>query len=125
MILGDTTKVRPGDSRPIGPAGHCTYCREPIGSDHKPDCVIRQRTVVLRMTIEYVASVPADWTPEQIEFHRNDSSWCCGNAVKDIVALHDGGDCMCDRTSFEYVREATGEDHAGTPETVREKWGDQ
>ena len=119
MKIESTTTVHPNDSRPIGPPGRCTYCREPIGSTHTSECVIPSRTVVVRATIEYVVSVPANWLRENIEFHRNDSSWCCGNMVNELTALKDGGDCLCSRVQFEYVREATEEEHADLPEIVR------
>jgi hypothetical protein len=32
--------VRAEDSRPVGPPGKCTYCRETIGDNHKPECVV-------------------------------------------------------------------------------------
>lgn len=36
--------VEPSDSGPVGPAGKCIYCLEPIGSPHKPDCVATWET---------------------------------------------------------------------------------
>jgi len=90
----------------------CFYCDEKIGRPHKLDCVVPQRTVIVRMTIEYPVEVPKYWSKENIEFHRNDGSWCSNNALDELAQLYDqeGGsspDCMCFiGTKFEYVREA-------------------
>jgi len=45
---------------------------------------------------------------DDIEFARNDSSWCASNMVDELVSL--GDKCLCSQTRCLYVREATGED---------------
>jgi hypothetical protein len=116
--------------RPACNEHRCFYCRVPIGADHKSDCVLISRRVVVRLesegfdvSHEYEIVVPAAWTAEDIEFHRNDSSWCADNALdelpSDVVAklgrTHDEDDedatrdCLCGAVSFVYVGEVEGE----------------
>jgi len=71
--------------------------------------VCRKRTVVIRYTIEVTTDVPESWTPEDIEFHRNESSWCANNIVAELEAAY----CLCNRTTAQYLREATPEDEEG------------
>ncbi len=106
--------------RPAGKPDRCFYCGEALGEEHKDTCVIRSRTVVIRATIEYAISVPENWDTQLIEFQRNDGSWCADNFISELEELRDrktedlGGGmkigCVCEMTSFEYVREATPED---------------
>ena len=104
-------EVRNFAIRPAGPSDKCFYCRKELDEQHKLDCVIRTRTVVVRATIEYVVNVPEFWTPEDIERHRNESSWCALNGVNELDELHDRtGTCFCGRTHYQYVREATEQD---------------
>ena len=105
----DEWQVKEFGIRPAGSPDHCFYCGEPRGGTHKADCVIRERTVVVKLTIEYTITVPEHWTPEDIEFHRNESSWCTSNALPELEKLDENG-CLCHGSSFEYVREATLED---------------
>lgn len=97
--------------RSAGSPNKCFYCGEPKGAPHAADCVIPQRTVVLAMTIEYVVSIPAYWDVSQVEFHRNDSSWCSANDLRLIADQADAaGENMCNtcsRTQFRFIREAT------------------
>jgi hypothetical protein len=112
MNLAKTDIVKAADVRPARPDGTCFYCRQPLGSEHKPDCVIASRTVVLKAQMEVVVSVPRDWTAEQIEFHRNDSSWCGDNLLREMGAwaASDKDHCACATLKMSFVREATAED---------------
>lgn len=98
--------------RPAGKPGECFYCNEPLGVEHKPECVIRRRTVVVQVTTEYVVDVGESWTEDNIEFHRNESTWCASNGMDEIVRmLATRNDlCCCGYTSYKYLREATAED---------------
>lgn len=84
------------------------------GAEHKPECAVRSRTVVVRAIVEYVVSVPEDWTEELILFQRNDGSWCASNGLNEIVQLIQNDDahdrCACGYIRYEFVREATKED---------------
>lgn len=109
--------------RPRGNQGECFYCRSERGTQHKKDCVIRQRSVIVRVTIEYPVLVPEDWSQKDIEFHRNESSLCSGDkflqemgslaAYIDRHVEEEGGIgvcCGCSLIETAYVREATAED---------------
>jgi hypothetical protein len=117
----ETHIIRPEDKR----CGErpCFYCKgETI---HDPECVLRRRTVVIRYTVEYAIAVPEHWDVEQINFHRNESSWCQGNALHELAELtghdlverpelQDECDCGCFAT-IEYVREADPGDETKAP----------
>jgi hypothetical protein len=110
----ETHRVTPENGpRPAGQPDECFYCHEAVGDDHKPTCVLRDRTVVMRYVFEVVIVVPEHWTKEDIEFHRNESTWCADNAVHvDLQRLAEGH-CLCPNHTAEYVREATTEDEEG------------
>lgn len=97
--------------RPASPLRQCFYCNQAVGAVHKNDCVLINRKVRVRMTVEYDIEVPAFWDADRIEFHRNEGSWCADNALPELEAFFTGGDhpCMCDATRFEYLGEAPGE----------------
>lgn len=93
--------------RPAGSPDHCFYCGVERGGEHKDTCVIRQRTVVIQMTVEYVIRVPEFWTPKDIERHRNGGTWCSFNGLVELDELEERtGDCFCSRTKYKYIKEA-------------------
>jgi len=99
--------------RPAGPPDRCFYCKAQLGEQHGAECVIRSRTVVVRAIVEYVIDVPESWTPHDIEFHRNDGSWCSSNGIDEIGLINERqgeGKCPCQIVKYEYVREASAED---------------
>lgn len=96
--------------RPAGPPDRCLYCGEPEGRTHKPTCAVRERTVVVRMVVEYVVLVTESADQEMIEFHRNNGRWCANNALVELEHLAERVGCLCDHARFELVREATAED---------------
>lgn len=108
MIHPETHIVKPRDDV-AAPQKLCCYCQQPYGGTHKVGCVMRQRTVTVRATIEYVIAVPEDWDADQIEFHRNEGSWCADNLLDELKADGDKG-CLCHRTSFQFLHEATEEE---------------
>ena len=91
--------------RPRSSARQCFYCKQPIGKVHKQDCVLVKKTVKVRMIVEYNVDVPAHWAAEQIEFHRNNGSWCSNNALSELDALFgsNNGPCLCNSARFEYI----------------------
>jgi hypothetical protein len=104
--------------RPAGKPDECFYCRRKVGERHGPDCVIPQRRVTLRATVEFEVDVPAGWAREQIEFHRNDGSWCANNLVDDLAAFAIRAErteqgCMCGRTKIEYLGDVDGKIRPG------------
>ncbi|ENZ77978.1 MULTISPECIES: hypothetical protein [Ralstonia] len=93
--------------RPARMDGTCFYCKQPIGSAHRSDCVLIVKSVRVRLTVEYEVLVPADSTPEMVEFHRNRSSWCANNTIEELQALaNNPNGCLCDHAKFEFVAEA-------------------
>ena len=98
-------KVTEKAMRPASDKKQCIYCQQPIGSDHKADCVMIKKKVKVRMVVEYVVDVPASWGKDMIEFHRNDGSWCANNAITELEELFDQDDapCMCNAATFEYL----------------------
>lgn len=119
-------KVTEAAMRPADTVRRCFYCRVPVGSDHDlSQCVLVKRRVVVRMEIEsmglsheYEIEVPAGWSADDIEFHRNYSSWCASNALEELPdeildrmdgADDDGGPCLCGVAHFSFVRDVEGE----------------
>lgn len=92
--------------RPADPnSGKCFYCRQPIGAPHKADCVLINKKVKVRMIVEYEVEVPADWDKQQIEFHRNDGSWCSDNALYELGKLSEQNGCLCSVMEFECLND--------------------
>ena len=85
--------------RPAGPPDACFYCGQPVGSPHNRTCVVVTRRVRVRYSFDIEIDVPYFWTADNIDFHRNKSSWCADNALADIeahqAALEQAGNCLC------------------------------
>ncbi len=97
-----------------------------------------KRQVVVEMTVRYVIDAPADSTPEDIHFQRNDGCWCSTNDIdmllkmsKDTPGLDYGGHCVCFQSEIKYLREATEEDketlgyNTLLKNTGRDTWGEK
>lgn len=112
---------------PSGGPDECCYCKQKIGADHAADCVLRRRTVVVRLNVEYVTTVEENdgEPPEHALFYWNEGTYCMDNALEDIRAFvydEEAGDdpddphktfgCICPVATIEYVREATEADEA-------------
>lgn len=78
-------RVVAADARPAGKPGECFYCWKSVGEMHEFDCVIPQKKVRVRFSIDYEVSVPFSWNKRNIEFHRNESSWCQLNGWREIL----------------------------------------
>lgn len=71
------------------------------------------RTVRIRATVEYDLEVPEDWTDKDIEFHRNEGTYCSDRLVDELqsqaategIAYDEEGyrPCMCGVTTFEVL----------------------
>lgn len=92
--------------RPAGPADECFYCQQKIGTPHTEKCVMFEKTVIVKMTVSYPIKVPNHWGPEDVEFHRNNSSWCSGNAINELQQFIEDTGCGCGTIKFAYVGEA-------------------
>jgi hypothetical protein len=106
----DNWKVDEYSIRPAGDPNKCFYCDTPRGGEHKADCVIRSRTVVVKMTAQYVVQVPEYWDADQIEFHRNEGSWCASNGIAELEQMEGRVGCLCGSIEYAYVREASAQD---------------
>lgn len=95
--------------RPAGPERRCFYCKEPIGGKHGPTCVLVRKKVKIRATVEYEIEVPAHWDAEDIEFHRNDGSWCSSNMIGELEALG----CLCGAVHFEHLADCDAPPYLG------------
>ena len=93
--------------RPASAKEQCFYCQQPIGQPHKDDCVMIVKRVKVRMVVEYEVEVPAYWSGEQIEFHRNQGSWCADNAIEELEALSESQKCLCHHAHFQYIRDTS------------------
>lgn len=106
----DNWKVGEYGTRPAGSPNHCFYCGVERGGTHEKECVIRNRTIVMEMKVEMVIEVPEKWDKDMCEFHKNESSWCASNILRELERMDDKMGCLCLPTEFSYVREATKED---------------
>lgn len=100
------------DERPASKgSGVCFYCHKKVGKRHADDCVLWTRPVTIRLSVEYIIEVPHFWDKDRIEFHRNDSSWCAGNALDELDdRFASENPCLCSAAVFEYVGEVEGSD---------------
>lgn len=89
--------------RPASYKEACFRCGQPVGSEHKPDCVMIRKKVLVRMTVEYEVSIPNHWTKEDFEFHRNEGTWCAGNVIEELHEFAGESECLCNCTHFEYL----------------------
>ena len=95
--------------RPAGEPDACFYCQQKVGTEHKRNCVIVEKLVRLRYSIDVDVEIPYSWDKNMVEFHRNESSWCANNAVDQIQAQVEASDkdgrCLCDRFTATLVCE--------------------
>lgn len=49
----------------------------------------------IQWTINIPMSFPADWDNEMIEFHLNESSWCCSNLIDELQKYDKENGCIC------------------------------
>jgi len=117
------------DSWPVEPdtyhtrTGFCHYCKQPVGTEHGAECPYRIRTVITRITFEYLLPV---MEAGDAAFYIEESSRCNSNALVELEKLetrirarHEAAGlncwgiagCLCAFSKAEYVREATEEDH--------------
>lgn len=103
--------------RPAGKPDECFYCQAKIGEEHRTECVLRKKVVMLKIEVTIPVVVPADWDEDQVNFHRNDSTWCASSIVRDFVAYDKATDnrtpCLCHSFSAVCLGDATSEDLIG------------
>lgn len=71
--------------RPAGKPDECFYCSEKVGQKHKLDCVTITRKVVVEYAFTLVIDFPQTWDKEDIEFNRNEGTWCANNALAELL----------------------------------------
>ena len=96
--------------RPAGKPDRCFYCDAILGDEHNKGCVLRSKTVIVKVEVEIVHVVPEDWDAKQIEFVINDSSSCANNILDEIEDQAERLGCLCGVLKGRFVREATKED---------------
>ena len=100
-------KVTKKAMRPASSKKECFYCHENIGDFHTDSCVLIRKKVLVAATITYEVSMPKDWGGEEIEFQRNDGSWCAANIIGELEELEKSGDCLCGRTEYKYLKDVS------------------
>jgi hypothetical protein len=85
MLHPNTHVIKPEDRRNGQGEDHCFYCKGV--TEHGPECVLRRKTVVIRKTVDYVVAVPEFWSPDEIEFHRNEGTRCGGNDLHELAEI--------------------------------------
>jgi queuine/archaeosine tRNA-ribosyltransferase len=68
----------------------------------------------MEIKIRYVAVVPQSSSEDDINFHRNEGSFCLNNDINQIheESNQENGIChICNRAETTYLREATEDDH--------------
>jgi len=103
-----TTKVVQDDVR-CHPEQACLYCHVPVGGSHKWECVTQTRKVRVNYKFEVEIEVPVSWGKREIEFHRNEGSWCSSNAIDEINRIVDRDGCPCHICEAEYLGEVEDE----------------
>jgi hypothetical protein len=93
--------------RPASLKQQCFYCQERIGATHKDDCVLIRKDVVVKFEIEIPVRVPAFWTEEQVEFHRNQGTWCASNVLDELEKIEKDNGCLCQQAEFSFVKETS------------------
>ena len=59
------------------------------------------------MTIEYEVKVPSHWDKGNIEFHRNEGSWCSDHGIEELQRLAEEKGCLCSTNVFyEYIKDS-------------------
>lgn len=111
--------------RPAGQPDRCFYCNNLIGEEHKLHCVLRTRTVVLRVAFDIVQEVPEYWTQEKMEYHYGCRGHYCADNLLITINEQAKDTCSCDlHHATRYIREATLEDEVawyGMPPDLEEK----
>jgi len=100
-------RVTEAAMRPASKKRRCFYCFEPVGGYHRETCVLIERKVRMSVTIDYETAVPDHWSAEDIDWHRNGSTWCASNVLYELDRQYnnDGGPCLCGHAKFSYIED--------------------
>lgn len=106
----DNWEVKDYGIRPAGSPTKCFYCDADKGGQHKEDCVIRRKTVVVEMKVQLVVEVPEDYDKDAIHFRYNEGTYCMSNMIEELQRIDREVGCLCQPSEIKYIREATKED---------------
>jgi hypothetical protein len=81
-----------------------------VGEFHLDDCVLIEKKIKVRCTIEYEISVPYCWDKQRIEFHRNEGSWCSDNLISELTQLSETEGCLCYCATYEVIESVDGKE---------------
>ena len=116
--------------RPAGAPDECFYCKNKVGQPHSLDCVVVTKRIEMRVRAQLLGGnivtglwqfeEPYAWDVGMSESHKNKSTWCAGNFLRerytgnvrwdtgnpwpDLIAICSARGCLCSRVSFEFVR---------------------
>lgn len=94
--------------RPASDKRECFYCHQGIGAKHQAHCVLIRKTVKVRVVVEYEVDMPSSWDAQQIEFHRNEGSWCADNMIGELERFMGDDGCLCPITQFKHLEDVSG-----------------
>ena len=60
----------------------------------------------IRIIINLPMDFPEEWDDEMIEFHLNESSYCCNNIIRDISEYTEKNGCICPITHCKVISDA-------------------
>lgn len=103
--LDDTRSQYPGAP---GTPMKCFYCNGKINEPHDEDCVVPQKEVEVLVAVRMMISVPRFWDKKQIEFHRNEGTWCSDNWLEELEEYAKKRGCLCSDVVFKVVEEPQG-----------------
>jgi len=90
--------------RPAGNPDQCFYCKSKIGEEHRTDCCIVTKKVLINYCIVVEIDVPHYKSAEQIEFHRNSGTWCANNLIDELQQIKEEKGCLCLATTAKFIK---------------------
>ena len=63
---------------------------------------MRQKKII-RITIDLPMNFPKDWNNDMIEFHLNESSYCCDNLIDQLEKYSNEIGCLCPITKCKVI----------------------
>lgn len=97
-------KVTEKSKRPASSKEQCFYCGSLIGENHKQGCVLIIKKVLVKATIEYEIEVPSNWKRSNVEYSRNEGTWCSSNIIDELIKLSEDH-CLCNKVVYKYVKD--------------------
>lgn len=66
-----------------------------------------EQNKTIRITIDLPMDFPADWDNKMIEFHLNESCYCCDNLIDELCEYSEKNGCICGITKCEVLDKLT------------------